>query len=249
MEWKNQLTKTPYLVLFIILISVGVGTASALITITLAGDVHITGDASVDGDLSVGTNDASDDDSILFDDGTKVLRWDDSIDRFEISDDLALPGVLEAGIDTEGVVQFQTPYHRFGFATTSHGLVDANDVVVNGEFEVNGVSFFDGGLTCPGCIDSTDIATDAVGGSELSDVVYIVEMQSLSDIMPGQISTSIVPCEIGDRAIGGGASTGSVDIDLLSSKPFTDTWFTAARNNAAFAQKITHSAVCLDITP
>jgi len=136
-----------------------------------------------------------------------------------------------------------------------------------------------GDMTCPGCVDSGDlglgavnvlninndavravhiqdgqvgsaeIATDAVGGSELSDVVYIVEMQSLSDIMPGQISSSIVPCEIGDRAIGGGASTGSVDIDLLSSKPFTDTWFTAARNNAAFAQKITHSAVCLDITP
>ena len=98
-------------------------------------------------------------------------------------------------------------------------------------------------------VGSDEIATDAVGGSELSDVVYIVEMQSLSDIMPGQISSSIVPCEIGDRAIGGGASTGSVDIDLLSSKPFTDTWFTAARNNAAFAQKITHSAVCLDITP
>ena len=44
MDWKNQLTKTPYLVLFIVLITVGVGTASALITITLSGDVVITGD-------------------------------------------------------------------------------------------------------------------------------------------------------------------------------------------------------------
>ena len=43
MDWKNQLTKTPYLVLFIVLISVGVGTASALITITLAGNVIVTG--------------------------------------------------------------------------------------------------------------------------------------------------------------------------------------------------------------
>ncbi len=49
MEWKNQLTKTPYLVLFIILITVGVGTASALITITLAGDVIIEGDLDMTG--------------------------------------------------------------------------------------------------------------------------------------------------------------------------------------------------------
>jgi len=38
MGLKNQLTKTPYLVLFIVLISIGVGTASAL-TITLGADL------------------------------------------------------------------------------------------------------------------------------------------------------------------------------------------------------------------
>lgn len=48
MEWKNNLTRTPYLVLFVILIAVGVGTASALITITLAGNVIITDDLTVD---------------------------------------------------------------------------------------------------------------------------------------------------------------------------------------------------------
>ena len=52
MDWKNQLTRTPYLVLFIVLISVGVGTASALITITLAGDVIITGDMDVQGGIT-----------------------------------------------------------------------------------------------------------------------------------------------------------------------------------------------------
>ena len=50
MEWKSQLTKTPYLVLFIVLITIGVGTASALITITLAGDVVITGFLDMTGD-------------------------------------------------------------------------------------------------------------------------------------------------------------------------------------------------------
>jgi hypothetical protein len=49
MDLKNQLTKTPYLVLFIVLITVGVGSASALITITLAGNVYITDDLEVDG--------------------------------------------------------------------------------------------------------------------------------------------------------------------------------------------------------
>ena len=53
MDLKNQLTRTPYLVLFIILITVGVGTASALVTITLAGNVNITGDADIDGNLNV----------------------------------------------------------------------------------------------------------------------------------------------------------------------------------------------------
>ena len=57
MDWKNQLTKTPYLVLFIVLISIGVGTASALITITLSGDVIITGFLDMTGDkiANVGT--------------------------------------------------------------------------------------------------------------------------------------------------------------------------------------------------
>jgi len=50
MDWKNQLTKTPYLVLFIVLITIGVGTASALITITLGGDVVIRGFLDMTGD-------------------------------------------------------------------------------------------------------------------------------------------------------------------------------------------------------
>ena len=41
--------RTSYLVLFIILIAIGVGTASALLTITLAGDVVIEGDLDMTG--------------------------------------------------------------------------------------------------------------------------------------------------------------------------------------------------------
>jgi len=51
-NFKNQLIKTPYLVLFIILIAISVGTASALITITLSGNVVVTGDMNVQGNLT-----------------------------------------------------------------------------------------------------------------------------------------------------------------------------------------------------
>jgi len=91
---EKILTKTPILVLFIVLISVGVGTASALITITLAGDVHITGDTTIDGELSIGTDNPNDNDVIRFDDGSENLTWDESISQFTFSDSL--------NIDDEG---------------------------------------------------------------------------------------------------------------------------------------------------
>jgi hypothetical protein len=63
MEWKGRLTRTPYLVLFVVLLSVGVGTASALITITLSGNVVITGDLDMTSDKirNVGTPTVSSD--------------------------------------------------------------------------------------------------------------------------------------------------------------------------------------------
>ena len=99
MDWKNQLTKTPYLVLFIVLITVGVGTASALITITLAGDVIITDNLHVGKDLFIGDSE-SNQDILFFDNGSpqgERFQWDDAADRFEFSDDGAFFGSLSAG--------------------------------------------------------------------------------------------------------------------------------------------------------
>jgi len=53
MDWKNQLTKTPYLVLFIVLITIGVGTASALITITFEGLTIFKENAQFDKDVNI----------------------------------------------------------------------------------------------------------------------------------------------------------------------------------------------------
>lgn len=49
----KRLTNTPYLVLFILLGAIGVGTASAMVTITLAGDVVIEGNTDIDGNLNL----------------------------------------------------------------------------------------------------------------------------------------------------------------------------------------------------
>ena len=46
-----RLTSTPYLILFVILIGIGVGTATAVGIITLAGNVIVTGDLDVEGDI------------------------------------------------------------------------------------------------------------------------------------------------------------------------------------------------------
>ena len=53
MDWKNQLTKTPVLVLFIVLITIGVGTASALITITFEGLTVFKENSQFDKDVNI----------------------------------------------------------------------------------------------------------------------------------------------------------------------------------------------------
>ena len=99
-DWGKILTKTPILVLFIVLISMGVGTASALITITLAGNVIVTGDLDVagdtviDGHLKMGTNDPNNDDIIFFDSGVENLTWDESENRFDFSNDVVCPNCI-----------------------------------------------------------------------------------------------------------------------------------------------------------
>jgi len=94
-DWGKNLTKTPILVLFIVLISMGVGTASALITITLAGDVHVLGEMKIDETLLIGTDNPNDDDGIRFDDGSEVIFWDESEDSFMVTDDLVIEGDLK----------------------------------------------------------------------------------------------------------------------------------------------------------
>ena len=79
MDWKNQFTRTPYMVLFIVLITVGVGTASAMITITLSGSVLITGDTELEGKLLDVNDDAGTSGQVLSSIETGI-DWIDNID-------------------------------------------------------------------------------------------------------------------------------------------------------------------------
>ena len=109
MEWKNQLTKTPVLIFFILLGTIGVGTASALITITLDGDTIVTGDLTGSNDVFVGNDLYLGDsegthDIRFFEDGNpngERFQWDDGNDQFEFSDDAAVFGDFQVQGDTE----------------------------------------------------------------------------------------------------------------------------------------------------
>jgi len=58
MRHLGRFTKTPYLLLFILLGAVGVGTAYAIATITIAGNLLVTGDTELDGKLIDTNNEA-----------------------------------------------------------------------------------------------------------------------------------------------------------------------------------------------
>jgi len=222
MDWKNQLTKTPYLVLFIVLITVGVGTASALITITLAGDVHITGDTTIDGELGVGTGNPNDDDKIWFDDGNEFLMWDDSQTQFEFRDDIVTGDVIQSGNAGPNVA-----YNRIGIGNADSGFVTTNDdLYIKGDLEI------DGGIHCPNCILGryTVFSTGEFGDG-------------------GQLFL-FADCDLGDIVTGGGFDVSPTDdVNPARSHPLgMDTWSVVFRDSH---QLVEHRAVasCLDFPP
>jgi len=136
-DWRKILTKTPILVLFIVLLTVGVGTASALITITLAGDVHITGDTTIDGELSIGTDNQFDNDVIRFDGGSKTLTWDESFSQFMFSSPVNIQGPIHTNLDFPTTFS----YNIMGTGTSFHSLGGVSDLLVVDDLEVGGKIF------------------------------------------------------------------------------------------------------------
>ncbi len=162
----GRLTRTPYLVMFVLLGAIGVTTAYGITTITLAGDVSITDG----GTLSIGIDNAGDDDIIKFDDGSQEFFWDESQNRFQVGDALQIEGPFISSFGDPANVG----YSRIGSSTSNHGLNGINDFLVTDMLEVNGKTFLDNDLTittgdiiCTDCVDSADLAPDSVGLSEI----------------------------------------------------------------------------------
>ena len=167
MDWKNQLTKTPYLVLFVVLISIGVGTASAAITITLAGNVHVLGDMVIDETLLIGTDNPNDDDGIRFDDGSEVLFWDESENSFQVTDDLVTEGDLRTTGDLRvGTIDAEDNDKIF-FDDGTETLMWQN---TNSQFELS-----DGLLANGDLITTTDVEAETfvLGPSNSGDNDFI----------------------------------------------------------------------------
>ena len=78
----GRFTSTPYMVLFILLGAVGVSTAYAAITITLAADVKITGDTELDGKLIDTNNEAGTSGQVLSSTETGI-DWIDAASGLE----------------------------------------------------------------------------------------------------------------------------------------------------------------------
>ncbi len=191
-DWGKILTKTPYIVLFIVLISMGVGTASALITITLAGDVHITGDTTIDGELSIGTDNPNDNDVIRFDDGNENLTWENQLQLFTFSESLNIDdgdslvdSIFFGGVGKisylrgaeiftiskpvtiqgpihTGLTSSILPYNHMGSGSSNFGLDSDADLLVNDDLEVGGKIFAGDNLTVQGTIVSIAPGTPAI---------------------------------------------------------------------------------------
>jgi len=190
-DWGKILTKTPILVLFIVLISVGVGTASALVTITLAGNVIITGDTTLQGDLTC-TNcvDAAEINSVEVQRRTGGMTCPDDFVLYGINQDgsincwpsftgeapSGIPGVV--GIYTREIIfdGFSTGDNNIGLAIAcdiedfalAGGVADDNagtpDEFVVKEFGNGEVENFGSNLW----IVTVDFKSDSIGGLGIS---------------------------------------------------------------------------------
>ncbi len=188
MGWKNQLTKTPYLVLFIVLISIGVGTASAFITITLAGNVvidgtlgvgtttpseklDVNGDAVIRGDLHF--DDPLNNPVIFFDGQLNTLVYDKINDQFIFSDDLQLNSFLDVG----GVSSSDDDFVYFDEGKSEWLMWDNSETKFDFSSDVN----------CPNCI---------LGFYQVIGDIDIFA------------NTAEVECDLGDKVTGGGGDSG-----------------------------------------
>jgi len=143
----GRFTSTPYLVLFILLGAVGVSTAYAAITITLAADVKITGDTELDGKLIDTNNEAGTSGQVLSSIETGIDWIDASSGPQGATGMTGMTGVgLTGATGTPGMtgatgMTGMTGFHGF-YILTQDGTGPFNDVPCDFGDKVTGGGYF-----------------------------------------------------------------------------------------------------------
>lgn len=117
----------------------------ALLQFSTGTDVH------VNGILRIGQDSGTDDDAIYFDfNGSQSIAWVDSDDRFRVSDDLRIEGLLHAGYSDTSV----RPYNAIAnsaAALPESGVIDSSaDLFVAGQVELGAGLYLSGELFVEG---------------------------------------------------------------------------------------------------
>lgn len=124
-------------------------------------------------DIIVGGNASNDIDTIFFDDGvTEYLRWNDSQDRFEFSNDLKVQGLLTSENVTTTNIEVigsstTTRYANFGVVDSSNIGFDNGDVNVGDDLVVDDDAWIDGNLVVGG--NQTTTGESVVGTKNIGD--------------------------------------------------------------------------------
>jgi len=126
-------------------------------------ELSVAGALFLNGDLSVGEEFGNDNNTIFFDEESNpaILEWDDSDDRFEFNNELAIAGPLLVGSNTNTPVS----YSRLTSSsdTTSHGLSAFSDLLIGASLEVDGPSFFDSQTTITATNPTTPFIVNLLG--------------------------------------------------------------------------------------
>ena len=129
------------------------------------GDLHVDATLFANGDLSLAGSSGNDNDTIYFDSGTtEALSWDNAQARFELSDELALAGVLVVGSAAWAPVT----YNAFGdpAQAVSADMNNENDLFVRYDVEVGQDCYLNKKLYMEG---------DSGAGSDGDQSIYFYE--------------------------------------------------------------------------
>jgi len=243
----GRLTSTPFLVLFILLGAVGVSTAYAAITITLAADVKITGDTELDGKLIDTNNEAGTSGQVLSSTETGIDWIDASSGPQGATGMTGMTGVgLLGPVGATGMTGM-TGVGLLG-SVGATGMTGMTGVGLLGPVGATGMTGMTGtpgstgmtgmtGMTGVGSLDITLVSQyDSSEITILSDTTQIFSFECFFPVTEWVIS-------------GGIEETISLTEDFFIAESYPlnlETWVTRVENNSPFSVTYKIWIICLD---